>query len=125
MKKSRNSLAGMSHLRSDCPLACALDIVGDKWSLLIVRDMFFGKQRFSEFLESEEAITTNILTERLNRLEKAGIIERRQYQDRPPRHEYHLTSVGRELGPIIEAYLGWSRTHITGTKRPPSLKPQN
>jgi DNA-binding HxlR family transcriptional regulator len=117
MSKRKNPLKEMSFQRSDCPLACALDVIGDKWSLVIVRDLFFGKRRFSEFQSSDEGITTNILTERLTRLERAGLVEKRLYQKRPPRYEYHLSESGRALSPILKAYVTWARTHIPGTRR--------
>ena len=105
----------MSFQRSDCPLACSLDVIGDKWSLLVVRDLFFGKRRFLEFQSSNEAIPTNILAERLARLERARLVKKRPYQKRPPRYEYYLTESGRALGPIIKAYVTWGRRHIPGT----------
>ena len=117
MSKQKNPLKVMSFQRSGCPLSCALDVIGDKWSLVIVRDLFFGKHRFSELQSSDEGITTNILTERLARLERAGLIEKRLYQKRPPRYEYHLSESGRALGPILKAYITWARGHIPGTLR--------
>jgi DNA-binding HxlR family transcriptional regulator len=117
MAKRINPLKQMSFQRSECPLACALDVIGDKWSLVIVRDLFFGKRRFSEFQSSDEGITTNILAERLARLERAGLVEKRLYQNRPPRYEYHLSESGRALKPILKTYVTWARTHIPGTRR--------
>ena len=118
MVMSKNSLKKLSFLRSDCPLACALDILGDKWTLLVIRDLFHGKHRFSEFLESGEDIKTNILTERLKRLESAGLIKKIPYQNNPPRFEYHLTNTGKTLLPVITSIVQWSRTHIPGTRKP-------
>src|SRR3954470_815264 len=83
--------------RSACPVACTLDLVGDRWTLLVVRDLLLGKTRFGDFLQSSEGIPTNILTERLKRLEEAGLITTSQYSEHPPRYEYHLTPEGREL----------------------------
>ena len=104
--------------RSDCPIACTLDLIGDKWTLLIVRDLFFGKRRFSQFLESDEGIKTNILTERLRRLERAGLIKRRPYQEHPPRYEYRLTRAGRDLAPVVKAVAAWGGAHVAGTRSP-------
>ncbi len=118
MAKQENALKELSFQRSDCPLACALDVMGDKWTLLIVRDLFQGKHRFSEFLQSGEDIKTNILTERLKRLGKAGLVKRSQYQDNPPRYEYHLTKTGSNLFPIIESLVKWARIQIPGTRKP-------
>lgn len=106
--------------RSDCPVACTLDLIGDRWTLLIVRDLFQGKRRFSEFLASGEGIRTNILTERLKRLERVGLVHRVRYQAHPPRYEYHLTPAGQELAPILRAMVTWGRAHIPGLAEPPS-----
>jgi DNA-binding HxlR family transcriptional regulator len=95
--------------RSDCPIACTLDLIGDRWTLLIVRDLFKGRHRFSEFLASDEGIKTNILTDRLKRLERAGLVKRSPYEDRPPRYEYHLTPSGRSLSPVLRAMFDWGR----------------
>src|SRR4030095_11114571 len=76
-------LREMSFLRSDCAIACALDLIGDKWTLLIVRDLFLGRSRYGEFLKAGEGIPTNILARRLRRLEAAGLVERKL--DPPPR----------------------------------------
>jgi DNA-binding HxlR family transcriptional regulator len=85
--------------------------MGDRWTLLIVRDLLHGKRRFSEFLESGEGIKTNILAERLKRLEGAGLVERVAYQDRPLRHEYRLTETGRSLSPVLKSIYDWGRKH--------------
>jgi DNA-binding HxlR family transcriptional regulator len=85
--------------------------MGDRWTLLIVRDLFKGKRRFSEFLESGEGIKTNILTERLKRLEGAGLVDRVAYQNRPPRYEYRLTRTGRSLSPVLKSMYDWGRKH--------------
>lgn len=95
-------------LRSLCPVGHALDIIGDRWSLLIIRDMAaFGKSTFKEFLESDENIATNTLTARLKRLEEAGLIEARTYQQNPVRRSYHLTEKGEALRPILRALRDW------------------
>jgi DNA-binding HxlR family transcriptional regulator len=109
--------------RSDCPIACSLDLIGDRWTLLIVRDLFLGKHRFSEFLDSGEGIKTNILAERLKRLERAGLVERSPYQAHPPRHEYHLTESGRELSPVVKAIYAWGRGHLPGSRSPRPARP--
>jgi DNA-binding HxlR family transcriptional regulator len=99
----------LSTPRSDCPVACTLDLIGDRWTLLIVRDLFKGKHRFSEFLGSDEGIKSNILTDRLKRLERAGLVKRSRYEDRPPRHQYHLTDAGRSLSPVLQALYSWGQ----------------
>jgi DNA-binding HxlR family transcriptional regulator len=75
-------------LRSGCPIATTLDLLGDRWTLVIVRDMVMGKKRFGDFLKSPERIPTNILTDRLARLAEFGLLEKRSYQDNPVRFEY-------------------------------------
>ena len=101
-----------SDRRSDCPIACSLDLIGDRWTLLIVRDLFRGKRRFSEFLGSDEGIKTNILTDRLKRLEEAGLVQRSPYQKHPPRYDYYLTSKGRDLSPVLNAIFAWGRGYF-------------
>jgi DNA-binding HxlR family transcriptional regulator len=104
--------------RSGCPVACALDVVGDRWTLLVVRDLFRGKRRFGDFLTSSERITTSILTERLNRLVRWGLVETVPYSQHPPRVEYHLTRRGRELGPVVRAIADWGRSQFPATSVP-------
>ena len=109
-------------LRSLCPIAGALDILGDTWTLLVLRDLlFYDKHRFAEFLDSPEKISTNILAERLKRLERGGLIERRQYQDHPPRDEYYLTTRGHDLLPLLREMTKWGKQHVPGVaQKPPS-----
>lgn len=102
--------------RSACAIASTLDLVGDKWSLLVVRDMFHGKRTYGELLDSPERIPTNILADRLKRLEGAGIIASSAYQERPVRYAYALTDKGRELGDVLLALVRWGKTHIPGSK---------
>jgi DNA-binding HxlR family transcriptional regulator len=102
--------------RSSCPIACALDLIGDRWTLLVLRDLMLGKQRFSEFLRSAESIPTNVLTERLKRLEGAGLIARTPYQDNPPRSAYALTAAGESLAPVIRAIHDWGLSAFPGTE---------
>jgi len=111
--------AAFSPERSTCPISTTLDLVGDKWSLLIIRDLTIGKSRYGEFLESPEGITTNILANRLKRLEAAGLIEKRPYQTRPIRHEYRLTEMGAKLLPVLQAMCRWANEFVDGTFVPP------
>lgn len=94
-----------------CPVARTLSIVGDRWTLLILRDCFLGRSKFEEFAESIGA-TRHVLSSRLKRLVATGILEKRAYQQRPVRYEYALTSKGKELSPALEVFLKWGRTHI-------------
>lgn len=105
--------------RSRCPIATSLDIFGDRWTLVVVRDMLVGKRRFHEFLASREAIATSVLTDRLEQLEKAGMVERRTYQGRPARYEYRLTSKGRGLLLVLQELCRWADLHLDGVMEPP------
>jgi DNA-binding HxlR family transcriptional regulator len=88
----------------------------------VIRDLlFYDKHRFAEFLASPEGISTNILAERLERLERCGLIERRQYLERPPREEYHLTTRGHDLLPVLRELIHWGKRHVPGVaQRPPA-----
>ncbi len=101
--------------RSNCAVASTLDIVGDKWSLLVIRDLFAGKSTYGELLAADERMPTNILADRLRRLEEAGIIEKNAYQERPVRFAYALTAKGRDMGDILLALVRWGKKHIAGT----------
>lgn len=102
--------------RSVCPIACTLDEIGDRWTLLVIRDLFFfGKQRFEEFLQSPEKISTNILADRLKRLEQLGIITKEPYSTHPQRMRYSLTERGQKLGSILEAFVHWGLENIPDT----------
>lgn len=104
--------------RSDCAIASTLDLVGDRWSLLIVRDLLFHEPlRYADLAASNERIPTNTLADRLRKLEDAGIVARERYSDRPPRHTYRLTSSGRALAPVVDAIATWGTTHLPGTRR--------
>ena len=102
-------------LRSACAIANSLDIVGDKWSLLVVRDLLHGKRTYGELASSPERIPTNILADRLRRLEGAGIIVSTPYQQRPVRYSYTLTPKGSALGDVLLAFVRWGKQHIPGT----------
>ena len=102
--------------RSHCAVANTLDIVGDKWSLLIVRDLLHGKQTYGELANSSEHIPTNILADRLKRLEVAGVITSTPYQEHPPRYAYALTEKGAALSDVLLAIVRWGKKHIPGTR---------
>jgi DNA-binding HxlR family transcriptional regulator len=101
--------------RSRCAVANSLDIMGDKWSLLVVRDLLHGKRTYGELVNSPERIPTNILADRLKRLEAAGIIVSTPYQERPTRYAYTLTPKGNALGDVLLAFVRWGKQHIPGT----------
>jgi len=107
-------------LRSGCPVSCVLDIIGDKWTILVVRDMLLlGKRLYSELVDSPENIPTNILADRLKRLTAAGIIEKTPYQQKPLRYEYRLTKKGEDIRPLIKELAIWGNKYINGTMVPP------
>lgn len=95
--------------RSPCPVATALDVLGDRWTLVVIRDLFLGKTRYQEFLTSPERITTNILAQRLKYLEDEGLADKALYQAHPPRYEYALTEKGRALAPVLSSLWNWSQ----------------
>lgn len=105
--------------RSGCPIAVTLDLVGDKWSLVIVRDMLMGKRRYGQFLASPEGITTNILADRLKRMEEYGLVSKDPYQEHPLRYEYALTPTGVSLLPVLQAMCRWGNRNIPDTWTPP------
>lgn len=105
--------------RSGCPIASTLDLVGDKWTLVLIRDLMSGKKRYSQFRDSPERITTNILADRLSRMELIGLIVRKPYQDNPLRHEYFLSPMGEALRPVLRQMCIWANAHLPGTWAPP------
>jgi DNA-binding HxlR family transcriptional regulator len=94
-----------------CPIARALDLVGDRWTILVLRDLHRGRNRFAELLRSLEGISPNLLSARLKALERAGLVERRLYSDHPPRSEYALTECGRDFGPVLQAMFDWGAAY--------------
>ncbi len=90
-----------------CPVARGLSVVGDRWTMLVLRDCFRGVRRFDQF-QSRLGITRHVLADRLRKLEEAGVLERRLYQERPPRHEYRLTEKGLALHPVLVTLVAWA-----------------
>ena len=105
--------------RSGCPIAVTLDLVGDRWTFVIMRDMVNGKTRFGEFIDSPEGIPTNILASRLKRMEQAGLIAKKPYQMNPERFDYHLTAKGEGFLPVLQAMCRWANKFVPGTWVPP------
>jgi DNA-binding HxlR family transcriptional regulator len=95
-----------------CPVAKTLEIIGDRWTILIVRDLFQGRTKFAEFLEGLPGLAPNILSDRLKNLESNGIIAEHMYSDHPPRVEYKLTPKGKELAPVLGALFDWGTRHL-------------
>lgn len=100
--------------RSSCPVANVLDLFGDKWTLLIVRDLILGKIRYGEFAQSAEGIPSNILSNRLKRLEQTGIVVKTLYCKKPLRYQYELTDKGRNLQPVLESMVDWAIKYMPG-----------
>lgn len=96
----------------DCPVARTLDVIGDRWTLLIIRDLFLGRSRFSEFLGSSPGMPPRLLSQRLKRLESYGLAERVVYSQYPLRAEYRLTEKGRSLFPVLYAMGSWGAAHL-------------
>ncbi len=106
----------MKKRRSDCPLSCWLDLFGDRWTLLIIRDVVaFGKTNFKEFIASNEGISTNILANRLKRLEAHGIVTKTQSADNRRMFNYQITEKGLQMAPIFREIAKWSNQHVEGT----------
>src|SRR2546430_320528 len=95
-----------------CPVAKSLEVVGDRWTLLLVRDLLSGPRRFADFARSLTGIAPNILSDRLKLLEERGLVARRFYSAHPPRAEYELTDRGRELGVVVGALASWGTRHV-------------
>ena len=96
----------------NCPIARTLDIIGDRWTLLLIRDLFLGKGRYSDLLRSSPGVPPRLLSERLKMLEGHGLIERAIYSEHPLRAEYRLTPRGRTLFPVLKAIGDWGLTNL-------------
>lgn len=105
--------------RSGCPIASSLDIFGDKWTLVVLRDLFCGKKTYTELAGSPEGIPTNRLAERLKMLEAEGMIYKTQYQERPKRYQYLLTQKGADTLPILQEIARWGNNHFPDSWTPP------
>jgi len=102
--------------RSICPVACSLDLLGDRWTLLVIRDLFAGKSRFGDFLASPEGIATNILATRLQGLQSGGLVVTEACAERAGAMRYQLTPRGMALLPVLGALKDWGLAHIPGTE---------
>jgi DNA-binding HxlR family transcriptional regulator len=103
-----------------CSIAAALEVVGERWSLLIVRDVMLGLRRFDE-IQANLGVARNVLQTRLTRLVEQGVLERRLYQERPPRHEYRLTEKGLDLWPTVVALMQWGDAHAAPAAGAPTV----
>ena len=104
----------------DDSIAAALAVIGDRWSLLVLRAVFRGHTRFSD-IRDDIGIASNLLTNRLGRLVDNGVLERQRYSDRPKRYEYRLTLAGRDLSPVLISLMQWGDTHRNGGRQPTVL----
>jgi DNA-binding HxlR family transcriptional regulator len=119
MQVKESRAAGTRHAqRSWCPVACSLDMLGDRWTLLVIRDLLRGKTRYGDFLASAEGIPTNILADRLKRLEEAGVVASALYSRHSRRKDYHLTQAGEALRPVVAALRDWGLAQFPGTRVP-------
>jgi DNA-binding HxlR family transcriptional regulator len=100
------------HYDQACPVAKALEVIGDRWTLLIVRDLLGGIGRFQDFQASLKGIAPTVLSDRLKLMEEYGLVERRFYSDHPPRAEYLLTDKGKELAMVVGALAAWGSRHL-------------
>jgi DNA-binding HxlR family transcriptional regulator len=100
-----------------CPVAKSLEVIGDRWTLLVVRDLLPGTRRFQDLLASLPGIAPNILSDRLKLMEEHGLISRRLYSEHPPRAEYDLTAKGKDLGLVIGALAAWGTRHVYRRKQ--------
>lgn len=106
--------------RSPCPIASTLDLIGDRWTLVILRDLLNGKTRYAQFLDLPEKITTNVLAVRLKQMEADGLVTKAPYQLWPARFDYALTEKGRTLHPVLQQICLWGNRHLPGTWIPPA-----
>jgi DNA-binding HxlR family transcriptional regulator len=119
-------LGGLMHRKCfkamPCPIARSLEMVGEWWSILILRDAYRGMTRFDEFQKNLDT-STNTLTRRLNSLVEQGLLERRPYCEKPVRHEYVLTAAGRDFEPVLQAFTAWGSMHATPAQGRPEPPP--
>lgn len=101
-----------------CSVARTMSVLGDRWTLLILRDTLFGIRRFDD-IQKRLKITRHLLSDRLKRLENHGLLERKPYQERPARYEYHPTQAARDFVPVMQAMTAWAQTHLPTEKSEP------
>ncbi len=111
-------MLGNTYESQTCSVARSLELVGERWTILIVRDAFLGVRRFEDFQRSL-GVARNVLQSRLERLVEHGVLERRRYQERPERFEYRLTAKGRDLFPVLVALMQWGDRYLADDGVPP------
>lgn len=102
-----------------CPVARALSVIGDRWTMLIVRDCFLGKSRFEQF-QASLGITRHLLASRLKRLVEQGVLEKNPYSLKPPRYDYRLTAKGRDFAPALVGLKDWGKMHMPVRRAAPA-----
>ena len=106
---------------SPCPIARTTDLIGDWWTPIVLREAFLGRRRFDDFQQALQ-LSRGVLAQRLGRLVEEGLLEKRLYEERPPRYEYHLTEAGRALLPVIRAMALWADEHVAGVRIPQEIR---
>jgi DNA-binding HxlR family transcriptional regulator len=102
-----------SYGQKGCPVALTLDLIGERWTILLLRDLLLhGPRRFQDFQESLKGVAPNTLSARLKEMEAKGLVTRQVYSEHPPRLEYRLTEKGKSLGPIVKAMREWGRRYV-------------
>jgi DNA-binding HxlR family transcriptional regulator len=104
----------------ECSIQRSLDVIGDRWTMLVLRDLFRGVRRFDE-IQRDLGVARPILTDRLKKLVDVGVVAKRQYHDHPPRFEYRLTPMGVDLSPALVALMRWGDTWLAGDSDPPTV----
>ena len=101
-----------SYRQKGCPVARTLDVIGERWTILVLRDLYLkGPRRYQDFQDSLVGAAPNTLSARLKAMEAHGLIERKLYSEHPPRLEYHLTEKGKSLAPVLKALRDWGKAH--------------
>ena len=113
-------MLGRLYEGQNCSVARTLEVVGERWTILIIRDALLGHRRFDEF-QASLGVARNVLADRLGRLVQAGVLDRVRYQDRPARWEYRLTDRGRDLATPVLALMQWGDRHLAGPAGPPRV----
>ena len=104
-----------------CPIAMTLDVIGERWTIIIIRDLYFGRTRFNDLLAASPGMSTKILSERLKLLEQHGLVRREVYSEHPLRAEYHLTDKGLSLEPVLNAIGAWGGQNLVPKKEQAAL----
>ena len=114
-------MLGRTYEGQNCSVAKTLELVGERWTVLILREIFFGRRRFDE-MAANLGIARNVLTQRLQRLQEEDVLTKVAYQQRPERFEYHLTDSGRDLLPVLDALIDWGLDHVVAPDDPDRRK---